>query len=288
MILGGEAFSNNQNIQKVIMHNNVQAIDSYAFYNCTNLIEADLPEGLLALEEHVFTRSGIKKIVLPKSINELYLFENPSTGLTYYVYPEMSDGVGSVNYRVIVELSDLQNNILFDSWMCDNITESTVLKTTKILEGQEYQRVSKQLEEFEMYDINLYDENNQVLAADDQFILSMPLVQESDDYNVYYFENNQLHLVDSFIDNGYIKIKTNKTGKYIVSNSEIKTLLGDVNKDGSITYGDAVLILQADSNIQPLTESQKEVADINGDNTINYNDAVQILRMDAGLITDFN
>ena len=63
--IGTEAFAHNQNLQKVIMHNNVTSISSYAFYNCENLIEADLPDKLMFLNEHVFTNSGIKKVVLP-------------------------------------------------------------------------------------------------------------------------------------------------------------------------------------------------------------------------------
>lgn len=78
-----------------------------------------------------------------------------------------------------------------------------------------------------------------------------------------------------------------KSLDYIVSDEDIKQLLGDINQDKTINYNDAVMILQADSKLIELTELQKLAADVNGDDIIDYNDAVQILKYDAGLIKEF-
>lgn len=287
--IGTEAFAHNQNLQKVIMHNNVTSISSYAFYNCENLIEADLPDKLMFLNEHVFTNSGIKKVVLPRSIIELNLFENASTGITYYVYPDKIDWVesSSLNYKTITEMYDQQTNIMLDSWLCNNITKNSVLKTSRVIDGVDYQKINEILDEFEMYEVELYDENSQELFINDRCKLSIPLTDGNEFYNVYYYENNRLIPIDSVIDNGYITFKTNKIGKFIVTNHEINMSIGDINNDGLIGYADAVLILQSDSDILELSESQKIAADVNNDGIVNYSDAVQILRYDAGLITEF-
>ena len=287
--IGTEAFAHNQNLQKVIMHNNVTSISSYAFYNCENLIEADLPDKLMFLNEHVFTNSGIKKVVLPRSIIELNLFENASTGITYYVYRDKIDWVESLslNYETITEMYDQQTNIMLDSWLCNNITKNSVLKTSRVIDGVDYQKINEILDEFEMYEVELYDENSQELSINDRCKLSIPLTDGNEFYNVYYYEDNRLIPIDSVIDNGYITFKTNKMGKFIVTNLEINMSIGDINNDGLIGYADAVLILQSDSKILELTELQKSVADVNRDGIISYSDAVLILRKDAGLITEF-
>ena len=105
-----------------------------------------------------------------------------------------------------------------------------------------------------------------------------------DNCKVYYLdENNQYTDMNAKYQDGYMVFKTTNFNKYIITDSEFKTLLGDINNDGLISYADAVLILQADSKLIELTETQRKAADVNQDGIINYNDAVQILRKDAGL-----
>ncbi len=62
---------------------------------------------------------------------------------------------------------------------------------------------------------------------------------------------------------------------------------GDINNDGDVDAGDALLILRASVNLLALSDAQKSVADVNGDGEIDAGDAVLILRYDAGLIDEF-
>ncbi len=70
---------------------------------------------------------------------------------------------------------------------------------------------------------------------------------------------------------------------YVSSNAP----LGDVNNDGAVDAGDALLILRYSVGLIALSDAQKAVADVNGDGEIDAGDAVLMLRYDAGLIDEF-
>lgn len=59
---------------------------------------------------------------------------------------------------------------------------------------------------------------------------------------------------------------------------------GDINRDGYIDSGDALLALRYAVGLVELSEEQKAVADVNGDGYIDAGDAIRILRYNAGLI----
>ena len=61
--------------------------------------------------------------------------------------------------------------------------------------------------------------------------------------------------------------------------------LGDVNEDGVVDAGDAILVSRYDTGLVTLTSSQLKAGDVNGDGTVDAGDAVIISRFDAGLIS---
>ena len=63
-----------------------------------------------------------------------------------------------------------------------------------------------------------------------------------------------------------------------------KIWLGDLNGDGTIDAGDAVIISRYDAGEITLTADQLKAGDINGDGVVDAGDAVIISRYDAGLI----
>ena len=64
--------------------------------------------------------------------------------------------------------------------------------------------------------------------------------------------------------------------------------LGDVNGDGAVDAGDAVLISRYDAGFITLTSEQLEAGDVNGDGAVDAGDAVLISRYDAGFISSLN
>ena len=71
-----------------------------------------------------------------------------------------------------------------------------------------------------------------------------------------------------------------------VTEAEPEYILGDVNGDGVVNTGDAVMILRHVAEIIELAPEQLLAADANGDDVVNTGDAVAILRFVAGLITE--
>ena len=61
-------------------------------------------------------------------------------------------------------------------------------------------------------------------------------------------------------------------------------LVGDINADGVIDAGDAVLISRYDAGFITLTAEQLKAGDVNKDGVVDAGDAVIISRYDAGLI----
>lgn len=67
-----------------------------------------------------------------------------------------------------------------------------------------------------------------------------------------------------------------------------KAQLGDVNGDGYIDAGDAMLCMRYSVGLEELTDAQKAAADVNRDGFIDAGDAILILRYDAKLIDRLN
>ncbi|MBQ9950391.1 MAG: Ig-like domain-containing protein [Clostridia bacterium] len=72
-----------------------------------------------------------------------------------------------------------------------------------------------------------------------------------------------------------------------VTEAEPEYILGDVNGDGVVNTGDAVMILRHVAELIELTPEQLLPADANKDDVVNTGDAVAILRFAAGIITEF-
>ena len=66
-----------------------------------------------------------------------------------------------------------------------------------------------------------------------------------------------------------------------------KYTLGDVNEDGAINSGDAMLVLQHSVRLFTLSARQQLAADVNMNNKIESGDAMQILQYSVHLIKEF-
>ena len=60
--------------------------------------------------------------------------------------------------------------------------------------------------------------------------------------------------------------------------------MGDVNLDGYVDSGDAMLCLRAAVGAYTVPEAMQRYADVNHDGLVDAGDAVRILRYDAGLL----
>lgn len=70
--IGYDAFSDNEQIEKVIIPKTIKNIGNFAFQNCSNLKEVVLNEGLETIGDSSFWGCGIEKIEIPNSVVEIY------------------------------------------------------------------------------------------------------------------------------------------------------------------------------------------------------------------------
>lgn len=63
-----------------------------------------------------------------------------------------------------------------------------------------------------------------------------------------------------------------------------KYILGDVNDDGAVNVGDAMLLLQYAAGVVSAEELNMDAANVNGDALINVGDAMKLLQFVAGVI----
>jgi Mg-chelatase subunit ChlD len=68
---------------------------------------------------------------------------------------------------------------------------------------------------------------------------------------------------------------------------EESEFLGDVNFDGTVNSGDAILLLRFSAGLQVATERQNRVGDVNRDGGVDAGDGILVLRFSAGLIQTF-
>ena len=77
-VLGPSLFSNWKNLESVTLSASIEAIDYMTFYQCINLKEVVIPNGVKSIGSDTFSGSGIKSLVIPDSVTEIKknLFSN--------------------------------------------------------------------------------------------------------------------------------------------------------------------------------------------------------------------
>ena len=68
----------------------------------------------------------------------------------------------------------------------------------------------------------------------------------------------------------------------------LEGLLGDVNADGVVGFGDAILVLKHAVGLVSLSDAQRISGDVNSDGSTDLGDAILILRFDVGLIASLS
>ena len=286
---------NASSIEKIIIPSTSEIIENAAFSNCTNLKEIKLPDTLINIEGRAFKKcSNLTSVTIPGNVTSIgdYAFSNcdslvanvynNSTGLTYCKN-------NKIDYR-IVGTYDESSAIQIESGTCTNIDESTELKVNQLKEGNDYDVVSKSFDNFELYDIAFYKDEEKV-EVDGTAIVRIPVKEgmNGNKCKVYYNDNGTYTDMNAVYKDGYMEFKTDHFSQYIVTDSELPTTaLGDVNEDGEINFLDAIMVLRYDAEIIELEESQLKTADVNGDGEVNFLDAIMILRYDAEIISSFN
>ncbi len=239
----------------------------------------------------------MKYVVIPKTVTEVTLDGNKDISCKLYVYSD-SEALKSIeqwnshewnkhiDYTVINSFADNSSSIKVDL-LTQNSGAS--LKVEQITSGNSYDEVAKYSDNFNLYDISFY-KNNEKVTIDGTAIVKIP-VKEGMDGNkckVYYNDNGKFTDMNAVYKDGYMEFETTHFSEYVLVEGSLPTLtMGDVNGDGKVNVLDAVMVLRHDANIIKLDDSQLKAADVNDDGKVDVLDAVMILRYEAGIIKSF-
>ena len=275
--IGESSFANCTSLESVVIEANSKkgfetVIGQSAFNGCKSLTSITIPGNVTSIGNYAFSNCN-------DLIAKVY---NNSTGLTYCKN-------NKINYRIIGSFNKA-NNIEVQNGTCTNIDESTELKVNELKEGNDYDVVSKSFDNFELYDIAFYKDDQKV-TIDGTAVVRIP-VEEGMDGNkckVYYNDNGTFIDMGAVYKDGFMEFKTDHFSQYVITDSELPTFtLGDVNEDGKIDFLDAITVLRYDAEIIQLTDNQMKAAEVNKDGKVDFLDAITILRYDAEIIDSFN
>ena len=275
--IGEYAFENCTSLKSAVIEANSKklfetTIGKYAFSGCTNLTSVTIPGNVTSIEDYAF--SNCNSLVAN-------VYKN-SAGLTYCKN-------NKIDYRIVGSY-DKKHYIQIENGTCTNIDENTELKVSQLKEGNDYDVVSKSFDNFELYDLSFYKDDQKV-TIDGTAIVRIPVKEGMDGSKckVYYNDNGTFTDMGAVYKDGYMEFETNHFSQYVVAEIESSTFtLGDVNEDDKVDFLDAIVVLRHDAEIIQLTENQMKAAEVNKDGKVDFLDAIMILRYDAEIIDSFN
>lgn len=231
-----------------------------------NIKSVKFPTTMTSLSSYAFMDcTSLETVTIPEYIT--YLDRGVFQGCSNLVSVDMGNGITETGLYVFLGCENLKNVTLSNNLYrlesgtfsnCSTIEEIVIPEGVKEISGWAFRNCPNLVNVIIPKSISYMDQG--IFVSCDNVILNV----YENSYGLQYAIENDMDYK-------------------IISDTKI----GDINGDDKIGYSDAVLVLQSDSDILELSESQKIAADVNNDGIINYSDAVQILRYDAGLITGF-
>ena len=296
--IGRWAFGNCTSLKSISFPSNVTSLGDSILNGCTSLENVSIPGSVIYLGDYAFNGcTSLRSITLPSSITSIgnSIFNNSAleTARVYKnSYPLTYCKNNNINYQIIGSF-DKATSIQVSNGSCTNIDDNTELKASQVKTGTDYDSVSKSFDNFNLYDIAFYKDDEKV-TIDGTAIVRIPVGENMniDKCKIYYNDNGNYVDMNAVYKEGYMEFETTHFSQYIITDTPLETesdlTVGDVNNDGKVNVLDAVMVLRHDANIIKLDDSQLKAADVNDDDKVDVLDAVMILRYEAGIIKSFN
>ncbi len=289
------AFKNCTSLKKFKMPDSIKTLDSIRIFdNCNSITDFDF-NNMTDLNVSIFGGvSNSKGIIIPKTIKTIrrYSFsDSPLPKFYVYKYSEAYNNIAYliVDYAVINEYQNNDTDISVDL-AASNADENTIFKASQITSGEDYDTVAKYSNNFDLYDIAFYKDDQKV-TIDGTAVVRIPVKEGMDGSKckVYYNDNGTFTDMGAVYKDGSMEFKTDHFSQYVVTEDELPTFtLGDVNEDDKVDFLDAIMVLRHDAEIIQLTDNQMKAAEVNRDGKVDFLDAITILRYDAEIINSFN
>ena len=244
--LANEAFKNCTSLRHFKMPDSVTYLCSEeVFTNCNALIDFDF-NNLTRFDVRVFSEcSNMKGIIIPKTVKDIEnnrpYYEKHTC--KFYVY-DNSDALNEMNnfkksydndqnygwgnyekidFSIINSYQNAGTNIGADLAV-SNADENTILKASQITSGEDYDAVAKYSNNFDLYDIAFYKDDQKV-TIDGTAVVRIP-VKEGMDGNkckVYYNDNGTFVDMGAVYKDGSMEFKTDHFSQYVVTEDELPT-----------------------------------------------------------------
>ena len=275
--IGYGAFDDCIGLKHLTISKGVEFISGSAFSGCTSLLEVTLPKSVKTIGDYAFESCT--------NLSDVYYFgsekewDNITIGyhnsnLTNATIHFNSEGSGPT--KTIVDKS---TGVLVTT---NSVAELNVEKLTDSESATDIIAVLDKSEKLaDLYDIYL-TKDGVTIQPDEPATVKIPT--DSQNAKVYRIENNGTKTdMNAVYDNGYMVFTTNHFSLYaiVIPNDYV---IGDVNRDGSVTVQDATQIQKYLVHIVGFGDEQIAASDINGDRKIDVRDITQIQKYLANLV----
>lgn len=147
--IGMDAFKENTQIRSVVIPQGVTRISTQTFYNCSNLTEVTLPEGLKEIGMYCFWGVPLKEITIPGTVKKI---EQGAFIYCKFKNVILKEGIETIGPMAFTGCDNLTQvtipngvQIICDRafWGCNNLTQVTIPGSVKTIEENAFVHCNK-------------------------------------------------------------------------------------------------------------------------------------------------
>ena len=142
--MGADFLRENQKIEKITIPGSIKNIPSYSFYNCKQLSEVKLNEGLISIGTYAFAYCGLKTLVIPSTCTTIGSWSFEYNSSLYEIYLPRS--VTTMGNYVFYSLGTnayicLEHESVPSNWDSSWTTATRYINCTKLVHGEDFNYV---------------------------------------------------------------------------------------------------------------------------------------------------
>ncbi len=290
------AFDYNPELEEIIIPASLKTISQSAFVNNGKLTKIEIPETVEKIEPYAFQNcSSLKRIAIPEGIKviERGTFEG-CTKLEEVVFPHGLTTIGEVAFEYCeafekIELPESVTTIgIYAFYYCRNLKEIYIPDSVTYLGEKALSKtgiksftVPNGVTKIEPGLLSMCESLEEIVVHDGVTEICDFTFDSCRNFKTVNYEGTQEQ---------WKEIKIGKECNEVLLKAKVNynyVKKGDVDMNGKINSGDALLVLQCSAGLANLDEKQTAAAMVNGDDKITSGDALAILQFATGLVDTF-